>query len=279
MANNTGARPTVTIYTDGSSRGNPGNGGYGTVLHFVAKDGTLHKKTLSAGYKLTTNNRMEMMAAIVGLEALKLPCDVTIYSDSQYLVNAFEKNWISGWIKKNGIWTARELKEKNAECIIIFTTNYESYLDDVIGKYAFRYWVKPIDDERLRKSICEISDRMKTIAVDEFETKKRHRIRLKDIVYITTAGKHCKMITTDNEYILMQSLKDLRGKLSTINFCDCHGSYCVNLDYVEKYTKSEVYLTFSHLPIKNRMPALLWACRIHLFHTPQSSVFFCKIPL
>lgn len=144
--------------------------------------------------------------------------------------------------EKNGIWTARELKEKNAECIIIFTTNYESYLDDVIGKYAFRYWVKPIDDERLRKSICEISDRMKTIAVDEFETKKRHRIRLKDIVYITTAGKHCKMITTDNEYILMQSLKDLRGKLSTINFCDCHGSYCVNLDYVEKYTKSEVYL-------------------------------------
>lgn len=114
MANNTGARPTVTIYTDGSSRGNPGNGGYGTVLHFVAKDGTLHKKTLSAGYKLTTNNRMEMMAAIVGLEALKLPCDVTIYSDSQYLVNAFEKNWISGWIKKNWKRTASE-PVKNAD--------------------------------------------------------------------------------------------------------------------------------------------------------------------
>ena len=90
----------VTIYSDGSSRGNPGPGGFGTVLHFVDAGGTLHSKELSAGYRLTTNNRMELMGVITGLEALKRPCDVEIISDSQYVVNAFNQNWIEGWIKR-----------------------------------------------------------------------------------------------------------------------------------------------------------------------------------
>ena len=92
----------VTIYTDGSARGNPnGPGGYGAVLHYVASKGTLHERELSQGYARTTNNRMELMAAIAGLEALVRPCQVTLYSDSQYLVKAFNENWIDGWQKKN----------------------------------------------------------------------------------------------------------------------------------------------------------------------------------
>ncbi|CVI73080.1 Ribonuclease HI [Clostridiales bacterium CHKCI001] len=91
----------VTIYTDGSARGNPdGPGGYGAVLQYVDSKGILHEKELSAGYERTTNNRMELMAAIVALEALNRPCDVTLYSDSQYLVKAFQEHWIDGWIKK-----------------------------------------------------------------------------------------------------------------------------------------------------------------------------------
>lgn len=91
----------VTIYTDGAARGNPdGPGGYGTVLHYVDSKGELHTKELSRGYKKTTNNRMELMAAIAGLEALKTPCDVTIFSDSKYLVDAFSQGWIDSWIKK-----------------------------------------------------------------------------------------------------------------------------------------------------------------------------------
>lgn len=94
----------VTIYTDGAARGNPdGPGGYGTVLQFVDSAGRLHEKELSQGYRRTTNNRMELMAAIAGLEALNRPCQVEIYSDSSYLVNAFNAHWIEGWIKKN--WT------------------------------------------------------------------------------------------------------------------------------------------------------------------------------
>lgn len=92
----------VEIYTDGAARGNPnGPGGYGVVLQYRDKNGTLHERELSKGYKKTTNNRMEMMAAIAGLEALIRPCEVDLYSDSAYLINAFNKNWIDGWIKKN----------------------------------------------------------------------------------------------------------------------------------------------------------------------------------
>lgn len=91
----------VTIYTDGAARGNPnGPGGYGTILSYTDTKGVTHEREKSAGYKKTTNNRMELMAVIIGLESLIKPCEVTVYSDSQYVVNAFEKKWIDGWIKK-----------------------------------------------------------------------------------------------------------------------------------------------------------------------------------
>ena len=91
----------VNIYTDGSARGNPdGPGGYGTIIEFVDSKGQEHIREYSAGYKKTTNNRMELMAAIAGLQALTKPCHVTLYSDSQYLVKAFNEHWLDGWIKK-----------------------------------------------------------------------------------------------------------------------------------------------------------------------------------
>lgn len=91
----------VTMYTDGSARGNPdGPGGYGTILEYIDPKGQLHVKEMSQGYVKTTNNRMEMMAAIVGFEALNRPCQVDVFSDSQYLINAFNQHWIEGWIKK-----------------------------------------------------------------------------------------------------------------------------------------------------------------------------------
>ena len=86
----------ITIYTDGSAKGNPGRGGYGIVL-LSGK----HRKELSAGFRLTTNNRMELLAVIVALEALKKhDQDVVIHSDSKYVVEAVEKGWVFGWEKK-----------------------------------------------------------------------------------------------------------------------------------------------------------------------------------
>lgn len=92
----------VQIYTDGSARGNPdGPGGYGAVLQFLDSKGELHEKVMSAGYRKTTNNRMELMAAIVALEALNRPCQVELYSDSKYLTDAFNQHWIDNWVAKN----------------------------------------------------------------------------------------------------------------------------------------------------------------------------------
>ncbi|MEN9522194.1 MAG: Ribonuclease [Bacteroidota bacterium] len=87
----------IQIFTDGSSRGNPGKGGYGAIL-ISGK----HRKEISQGYRKTTNNRMELLAVIVALEAIKIKnADVTITSDSKYVVDSIEKKWIYGWIKKN----------------------------------------------------------------------------------------------------------------------------------------------------------------------------------
>ena len=87
----------IQIYTDGSSRGNPGKGGYGAVL-ISGK----HRKEISQGFRQTTNNRMELLAVIVALEAIKVKnSDVIVTSDSKYVVDSVEKKWIYGWIKKN----------------------------------------------------------------------------------------------------------------------------------------------------------------------------------
>lgn len=87
----------ITIYTDGAARGNPGPGGYGVVLISGA-----HRKELSQGFNHTTNNRMELLATIVGLEALKVSnSQVTIYTDSKYVADSVEKKWVFNWVKTN----------------------------------------------------------------------------------------------------------------------------------------------------------------------------------
>jgi len=93
--------PKVEIYTDGACSGNPGKGGYGVVIRYKKKSGEYVSKELSEGFAMTTNNRMEVLSAIVALNSLKMPCEVKLYSDSKYLVNAIEKNWLESWQAKN----------------------------------------------------------------------------------------------------------------------------------------------------------------------------------
>ena len=95
----------VEIYTDGACRGNPGRGGWGAILVYGK-----YEKEMSGGEPLTTNNRMELMAAIEGLSALKEPCKVTLYSDSKYLVDAFNEGWVYGWREKGWKRGKDELK-------------------------------------------------------------------------------------------------------------------------------------------------------------------------
>lgn len=115
----------LTIYTDGASRGNPGPGGYGAILQWGNK-----RKELSAGYKHTTNNRMELMAVIAALETLKKEgLDIVIYTDSRYIVNAVEKGWLFNWVKQ------RFKDKKNKDLWLRFLTSYK--------KHHIRFiWVK-----------------------------------------------------------------------------------------------------------------------------------------
>jgi len=87
----------IKIYTDGSAKGNPGNGGYGVVLKFKGKE-----KEMSQGFRMTTNNRMELLAVIVALESLKTDkYPVSVFSDSKYVIDSIDKKWVFGWEKKN----------------------------------------------------------------------------------------------------------------------------------------------------------------------------------
>jgi ribonuclease HI len=100
----------VTIYTDGACTGNPGPGGYGVILQYNNQ-----RKELSAGFRHTTNNRMEMLACVAGLRALKEPCEVTIFSDSRYVVDAMSKAWAlkwrsNGWKRKDGDGARKEVR-------------------------------------------------------------------------------------------------------------------------------------------------------------------------
>ncbi len=99
----------VEIYTDGACSGNPGPGGYGIILFYQGKE-----KELSAGYRLTTNNRMELLAAIKGLESLNRPCKVKLYSDSKYLVDAINLGWVQKW-KKAGWMRGKNAPAKNKD--------------------------------------------------------------------------------------------------------------------------------------------------------------------
>jgi ribonuclease HI len=115
----------IIMYTDGAASGNPGPGGYGVVLMSGP-----HRKEISEGFRMTTNNRMELLAVIVGLEALKDPgCEVIIYSDSKYVIDSVEKGWLQNWVKTNF------KKKKNSDLWKRFLLIYKKH------KVYFK-WVK-----------------------------------------------------------------------------------------------------------------------------------------
>ena len=119
----------IIMYTDGACSGNPGPGGWGTVLMFGE-----HKKEISGFMPDTTNNRMELFAAVQGFTALKQPCAVTLYSDSAYLVNVFKQNWIDGW-QRNGWKTASKKPVENQDLW--------KQLYDLLKENSVRFtWVK-----------------------------------------------------------------------------------------------------------------------------------------
>lgn len=99
---------SIILYTDGACSGNPGPGGWGSILFYTDSEGKEHKLELSGSEPDTTNNRMELTAVIEGIKKLKSPCDISVYSDSQYVCNAINKGWLFGWQKKGWVNSAKE---------------------------------------------------------------------------------------------------------------------------------------------------------------------------
>ena len=151
----------VIIYTDGSAKGNPGKGGYGVVL-ISGK----HRKELSCGYRLTTNNRMELLAVVVGLESLTRAREiVTVFSDSKYVVDAVEKKWVFSWEIKNFN------KKKNPDLWIRFLKIYRKHT------ISFK-WVKGhannIENERCDSLAVEASEKEPLKTDDWYEKSKKN---------------------------------------------------------------------------------------------------------
>ncbi|MGN1077311.1 MAG: ribonuclease HI [Candidatus Gallimonas sp.] len=148
------AKKRVTLYTDGACSGNPGAGGWGAVLLYGE-----HKKEISGGEAETTNNRMELTAVIKGLEMLKYPCAVDVYSDSAYTVNAFLQGWVYGW-EKSG-WKKADnkpvLNEDLWKILLSYTKQHEVTFHKVKG-HADNEWNNRCD-ELARSAISKISPR------------------------------------------------------------------------------------------------------------------------
>ncbi|MCJ8345159.1 ribonuclease HI [bacterium] len=135
----------ITIYTDGSCLKNPGRGGYAAILLFKQ-----HKKIIKGGLKKTTNNQMELMAVIKGLESIKERCEIDLYSDSKYVLNGME-SWIYSW-KRNAWKTSKKQEVKNADLWI--------ELDALIQGHQINYhWVKAHSGNRYNEEVDQIANR------------------------------------------------------------------------------------------------------------------------
>lgn len=155
---------TVTIYTDGACSGNPGPGGFGVLL-----ESGRHRKELSQGYRRTTNNRMELMAVLAGLQILTRPCSVTLYSDSRYVVDAIEKGWAKSW-KARGWVKADKQPAQNAD---LWARALE-----LLGKHRVKLvWVKGHASNAGNNRCDEMAvaaSRSASLLIDEgFEAAKR----------------------------------------------------------------------------------------------------------
>lgn len=135
---------TVNIYTDGACKGNPGAGGWSAILEYEGRE-----KELFGGEKSTTNNRMELTAAIEGLKALKTPCKVTLYSDSQYLVNAINKGWLESWKQKG--W-------KKSDKSQVLNDDLWKILDDLLSIHEVEFiWVRGHDGHAYNERCDELA--------------------------------------------------------------------------------------------------------------------------
>jgi ribonuclease HI len=175
----------VTLYTDGACEPNPGSGGWGVVLIYGN-----HRKELSGGFQLSTNNRMEIIAAIKGLETLKAPCKVTLYSDSEYLVNAMMQGWVRRWQRDNW-WRNKEEKAANVDLW--------GKLLDLCNKHQVEFvWIKAHAGNPENERCDQLS--LEALKQDDLTTDEGYQkfVETKDAskIKVTSEGQPCRSCST-----------------------------------------------------------------------------------
>jgi ribonuclease HI len=182
MSENNKVTKEVSLYTDGGCLDNPGRGGWGVVLLFGK-----HRKELSGGYQLTTNNRMELMAAIQGLEALKEPCKVRLYSDSRYVVDGITHGWAKRW-QKNNWWRTKKKKALNPDLWERLLGLCEKHLVEFI-------WVKGHTGNRENER-CDVLSQQAALAKNNPEDPGYDPENNPGKVKITQEGQPCRKCST-----------------------------------------------------------------------------------
>lgn len=220
--NMTEEKKEIVIYTDGACEPNPGRGGYGAVLAFEKR-----RKEISGGFRLTTNNRMEIYAAIKGLELLKEPCKVAVYSDSQYLVSAMMEGWVENWKKKKW-WRTNKERAVNID----FWEKLSALCE--IHEVTF-IWVKGHagnpENERCDK-LSYAALRKKDLPPDEGYENPLDEV---EPVKMTQAGQPCRKCSTP-------VIKLKSRKLTLYLFCpNCKASYPIESEKQDPSQQAELF--------------------------------------
>lgn len=142
----------------------------------------------------------------------------------------------------NGLKVAQAIRGKNRRCLMFFVTNYENYMDAALDEYAFRFWVKPINKQRLKQGIESAIKRMEGFyrAIEVNINRIKTNIEIRKIIYICADSKKTRLVTTEGEYLLSEPFKVIKGAINSYFFYEPHSSYYVNLNYVNTYNHTTV---------------------------------------
>lgn len=180
------------------------------------------------------------------LNGMKVEHKIICYFDPKNMIESGEKFDIVfldvEMESMSGIEAAERIHSARSSTLIFFVTNYEGYMDEALNKHAFRFWIKPINRQRLIYGIESALKELNSInsVLSVTIDKKLMRIPMKDIIYINAQNKMTAVVTTDGVYEVKEAYKNVLSRLNVGYFFPSHASYCVNLNFVIRYTKNEV---------------------------------------
>ena len=193
-----------------------------------------------------TDIKEEKAAIAEAMQHKRIPYVITEFNEPKELINtslSYDMLFLDVEMEGlNGIEVAKAIHDKNKKCLLFFVTNHENYMDAALDEHAFRFWVKPLNKQRLMVSIESAVKRLesynKIIQIVTMRTKIN--IEVRKIIYIYAEGKKTYIVTTDEEYMTGESFKSIKEKINSYFFYESHASFYANLNYVTSYSKKDV---------------------------------------